>query len=125
MAPVLTRVKKEQLRKRCTNLLRRHNEFWLLYGMKSWLVMERPDGQIFKYYSHPGTSPPSEDDMKGNRAKPPIVRTPRYYETTNTIESSQPKEIPPSVNDSPRECDNIWEILALYLKENRCTNGSI
>lgn len=63
MAPVLTRVKKEQLRKRCNNLLRRHNEFWLLYGMKSWLVMERPDGQIFKYYSHPGTSPPSEDDM--------------------------------------------------------------
>ncbi|KAJ5240386.1 uncharacterized protein N7469_001977 [Penicillium citrinum] len=89
--------------------------------MKSWLVMERPDGQIFKYYSHPGTSPASEKDMKGNRAKPPIVRTPRYYETTNTIESSQPEEENPSIaNIQPQESD-IWDVLAQYVDEYRRT----
>lgn len=63
MAPALSRVereelrkrrvKREQLRKRRNNLLRRHNEFWLLYGMKRWLIMELPDGQTFTYHSHP------------------------------------------------------------------------
>ena len=73
MAPALSRVereelrkrrvKREQLRKRRNNLLRRHNEFWLLYGMKSWLIMESRDGQIFTYHSHPDTPPPSREDM--------------------------------------------------------------
>ncbi len=63
MGPPLNRVKREQLRKRRNNLLRRHNEFWLLYGMKSWLIMELPDGQIFTYHSHPDTPPPSSEDM--------------------------------------------------------------
>jgi proteasome lid subunit RPN8/RPN11 len=63
MAPPLSRVKREQLRKRRNNLLRRHNEFWLLYGMKCWLIMELPDGQIFTYHSHPDTPPPSREDM--------------------------------------------------------------
>jgi hypothetical protein len=67
MATSLSRVKKEQLRKRRNNLLRRHNEFWLLYAIKSWLIMEMPDGQIFTYHSHPDSAPPS-------RAK--IVRWP-------------------------------------------------
>jgi hypothetical protein len=59
MATSLSRVKKEQLRKRRNNLLRRHNEFWLLYAIKSWLIMEMPDGQIFTYQSHPDSAPPS------------------------------------------------------------------
>lgn len=63
MAHALSRVKREQLRKRRNNLLRRHNEFWLLYGMKSWLIMELPDGQIFTYHSHPDVPPPSLEDM--------------------------------------------------------------
>jgi spore coat protein CotF len=63
MSPALSRVKREQLRKRLNNLLRRHNEFWLLYRMKSWLIMELPDGQIFTYHSHPDTPPPSREDM--------------------------------------------------------------
>ena len=60
MAQPLSRVKREQLRKRRNNLLRRHNEFWLLYGMKTWLIMEQPDGQIFTYHSHPDAPPPSK-----------------------------------------------------------------
>jgi hypothetical protein len=63
MVPALSRVKREQLRKRRNNLLRRHNEFWLLYGMKSWLIMELPDGQIFTYHSHPDVLPPSKEDI--------------------------------------------------------------
>jgi hypothetical protein len=34
MAISLSRVKKEQLRKRRNNLLRRYNKFWLLYAIK-------------------------------------------------------------------------------------------
>jgi hypothetical protein len=63
MAHTLSRVKREQLRKRRNNLLRRHNEFWLLYGIKSWLVMEMPDGQILSYHSHPDIPPPSKEDI--------------------------------------------------------------
>jgi hypothetical protein len=51
------------LRKRRNNLLRRHNEFWLLYGMKSWLIIELPDGQIFTYHFHLDTPPPSREDI--------------------------------------------------------------
>jgi proteasome lid subunit RPN8/RPN11 len=63
MAPALSRVEQEELRKRRNNLLRRHNEFWLLYEMKSWLIMESRDGQIFTYHSHPDTPPSSREDM--------------------------------------------------------------
>ncbi|KAJ5955136.1 hypothetical protein N7501_009415 [Penicillium viridicatum] len=35
MAPSLSRVKQEQLRKRRNNLLRRHNDFWRLYSIQA------------------------------------------------------------------------------------------
>lgn len=63
MAQPLSRVKREQLRKRRNNLLRRHNEFWLLYGIKTWLIMEQPDGQIFTYHSHPHFPQPSREEI--------------------------------------------------------------
>ncbi|KAJ5379589.1 hypothetical protein N7509_012708 [Penicillium cosmopolitanum] len=116
MAPVLTRVKKEQLRKRRNNLLRRHNEFWLLYGIKSWLVMELPDGQVVTYHSHPNITPPSAEDMKRNRDKPPIVKTSRDYETTNL---GQPTHSMPHCVDTPIRERGIWEDLAHYLDEYR------
>lgn len=63
MTQPLSRVKREQLRKRRNNLLRRHNEFWLLYGIKTWLIMEQPDGQIFTYHSHPYLPQPSREEI--------------------------------------------------------------
>ncbi|CAI7647502.1 unnamed protein product [Penicillium pancosmium] len=115
MAPVLTRVKKEQLRKRRNNLLRRHNEFWLLYGIKSWLVMELADGQIVTYHSHPNSTPPSAEDMR-NRAKAPIVKTPHDYETANPIQPTI--RLASGVDATARE-SGIWEDLAQYLDEYR------
>jgi hypothetical protein len=63
MAPVEGRVKKEQLRKRLKNLLRRHNDFWRLYSIKSWVVMEMPNGRIYTYYSHPDIAVPTKQEI--------------------------------------------------------------
>jgi hypothetical protein len=63
MAPVEGRVKKEQLRKRLKNLLRRHNDFWRLYSIKSWVVMEMPNGRIYTYYSHPDVAVPTKQEI--------------------------------------------------------------
>ncbi|KAF3000989.1 hypothetical protein E8E15_000557 [Penicillium rubens] len=115
MAPPLSRVKREQLRKRRNNLLRRDNDFWLLYGMKSWLIMELPDGQIFTYHSHPDTPPPSREDMKA-RPKPTIVRTPRDYRSM-TYGPSADRDLPVRC---AKICQNqIWEALARHLENNR------
>lgn len=46
------------------NLLRRHNDFWRLYAIKSWLVMEMPNGRIYTYNSHPDVPAPTEQDCK-------------------------------------------------------------
>ncbi|KAJ5473945.1 hypothetical protein N7475_003511 [Penicillium sp. IBT 31633x] len=115
MGPPLNRVKREQLRKRRNNLLRRHNEFWLLYGMKSWLIMELPDGQIFTYHSHPDTPPPSSEDMN-TRPKPTIVRTPCDFSPVTSAQSVD--------RDIPSLCVPIrqtqkWEALANYLEKSR------
>ena len=63
MVHFLSRVKQEQLRKRRNNLLRRHNDFWRLYSIKSWLIMEAEDGRIFTYHSHPDIPAPTEKEM--------------------------------------------------------------
>lgn len=59
MAPAMSRVKQEQLRKRRNNLLRRHNDFWSLYGIRSWLIMEMPNRRIYTYHSHPNLPAPT------------------------------------------------------------------
>lgn len=61
MAPFESRVKQEQLRKRRNNLLRRHNDFWRLYSIRSWLTMEMPNGRIYTYHSHPNVPVPNGD----------------------------------------------------------------
>ncbi|KAJ6171545.1 hypothetical protein N7470_000612 [Penicillium chermesinum] len=81
MAPVLSRVKQEQLRKRRNNLLKRHNEFWRLYSIRSWLVMEMPNGRIYTYQSNPGVQMPSEEDIN-SRSQSAVHRTPADYEPT-------------------------------------------
>ena len=63
MASKSSRVQKEQLRKRRNNLLRRHNDFWRLYSIKSWLIMEAPDGRVFTYHSHPDLPAPTPQEM--------------------------------------------------------------
>jgi hypothetical protein len=69
MAPILSRVKQEQLRKRRNNLLRRHNDFWRLYSIRSWLIMEMPNGRIYTYHSHPDVPAPEREDMVRNSLK--------------------------------------------------------
>lgn len=58
-----SRVKQEQVRKRRNNLLRRHNDFWRLYSIKSWLIMEMPNGRIYTYNSHPDVLAPTEKEI--------------------------------------------------------------
>lgn len=57
------RIKQEQLRKRRNNLLRRHNDFWSLYSIKSWVVMEMPNGRLYTYYSHPNVPVPTKQEI--------------------------------------------------------------
>ena len=63
MAPAQSRVKQEQLRKRRNNLLRRHNDFWRLYEIRSWLTMEMPNGRIYTYRSHPHIPAPTDQEI--------------------------------------------------------------
>lgn len=63
MAPAMSRVKQEQLRKRRNNLLRRHNDFWRLYAIRSWLTMEMPNGRIYTYHSHPDVPAPTQEEI--------------------------------------------------------------
>ncbi|OGE47360.1 hypothetical protein PENARI_c048G01500 [Penicillium arizonense] len=79
MAPVEGRVKKEQLRKRLKNLLRRHNDFWRLYSIKSWVVMEMPNGRIYTYYSHPDVAVPTKQEIT-QRPQPSVHRSPPDYD---------------------------------------------
>ncbi|KAJ5330508.1 hypothetical protein N7476_000291 [Penicillium atrosanguineum] len=116
MTQPLSRVKREQLRKRRNNLLRRHNEFWLLYGIKTWLIMEQPDGQIFTYHSHPDVRPPSKYET-GNRSG--VNRTPADYDASK---SAQPVDRKLPVFSTPNRQHDIWRELAEYLKNNRPTD---
>ncbi|KAJ6016460.1 hypothetical protein N7540_011051 [Penicillium herquei] len=109
MANELSRVKREQLRKRLVNIQRRHHEFWILYGIKSWLVMELPDGRFFGYHSHPGLPLPVVDRMDKKRA---VMRTPADYGSTARVRAVKRKGL---VCESNRKRD-IWEELAHYLE---------
>ena len=57
------RVKQEQIRKRRNNLLRRHNDFWRLYAIRSWTTLEMPNGRIYTYQSHPYIPAPTDRDI--------------------------------------------------------------
>lgn len=65
MASKSSRVQKEQLHKRRNKLLRRHNDSWLLYSIKSWLIMEDPGGRVFTYHSHPDLPGPTRQEIVG------------------------------------------------------------
>lgn len=63
MAPSQSRVKQEQLRKRRNNLIRRVNDFWQLYSIRSWLILEMPNGRLYTYQSQPGLPAPTAAEM--------------------------------------------------------------
>ncbi|KAJ6016495.1 hypothetical protein N7540_011086 [Penicillium herquei] len=109
MAIELSRVKREQLRKRLINIQRRHHEFWALYGIKSWLVMELPDGRLFGYHSHPGLPLPVVDNVNKKRA---VMRTPADYGSTARARAVKRKS---PVRKSICKQD-IWEELGQYLE---------
>ncbi|KAF3405641.1 hypothetical protein F1880_010332 [Penicillium rolfsii] len=103
----MNRVKQEQLRKRRNNLLRRHNDFWRLYAIRSWLIMEMPNGRIYTYHSHPGTPAPTKQEIE-NRSQPAVHRTPADY--TPTISSNLMIPKPPIFNFPERRSD-IWSLI--------------
>ncbi|GLA56247.1 hypothetical protein AnigIFM63604_006248, partial [Aspergillus niger] len=71
------RVKQEQIRKRRNNLLRRHNDFWRLYAIRSWTVLEMPNGRIYTYRSHPHIPAPTDREIE--RPQPAVHKTPADY----------------------------------------------
>ncbi|KAJ5865184.1 uncharacterized protein N7529_007100, partial [Penicillium soppii] len=100
MTSTLSRVKQEQLRKRCNNLLRRHNDFWRLYAIRSWLVMEMPNKRIYTYSSHPEMPVPTREQMK-ERPQPAVHKTPADYILDSSAELVFPK--PPVFNTPERQ----------------------
>ncbi|CAG8272437.1 unnamed protein product [Penicillium salamii] len=113
MAPSGSRVKQEQLRKRRNNLLRRHNDFWRLYSIRSWLTMEMPNGRIYTYHSHPHV--PVPNGAQG-RSPPAVHKTPRDY-TCNSLAGLIIPSPPDMVLPSRR--DDLWISLSRYLQRHR------
>ncbi|OJZ81126.1 hypothetical protein ASPFODRAFT_198974, partial [Aspergillus luchuensis CBS 106.47] len=72
------RVKQEQIRKRGNNLLRRHNDFWRLYAIHSWTMLEMPNGRIYTYRSHRHIPPPTGRET-WERPQPSVHKTPADY----------------------------------------------
>ncbi|KAL7649035.1 hypothetical protein ACMYSQ_012542 [Aspergillus niger] len=81
MASSRNRVKQEQIRKRRNNLLRRHNDFWRLYAIRSWTVLDMPNGRIYTYRSHPHIPPPIDREFR-ERPQPSVHKTPADYGST-------------------------------------------
>ena len=69
MASSRDRVKQEQIRKRRNNLLRRHNDFWRLYAIRSWTTLEMPNGRIYTYRSHPHLPAPTDREIVSSRLR--------------------------------------------------------
>jgi hypothetical protein len=63
------RVQQEQIRKRRNNLLRRHNDFWRLYAIRSWTTLEMPNGRIYTYRSHPHLPAPTDREMVSSQRR--------------------------------------------------------
>ncbi|CAI7624685.1 unnamed protein product [Penicillium manginii] len=105
MVVAMSRVKQEQLRKRRNNLLRRHNDFWRLYSIRSWLIMEMPNGRIYTYRSNPEIVAPTENEMR-LRAQPTVHRTPLDYNPDAHRNLHIPK---PPIFEIPRRGKSFWD----------------
>ncbi|KAL3473192.1 hypothetical protein BJX99DRAFT_261621 [Aspergillus californicus] len=105
MAPQ-SRIKQEQLRKRRNNLLPRHNDFWRLYAIRSWLVLEMPNGRIYTYRSHPHVPVPSDEEMD-QRPQPVVHKTSvDYLSSPSLINVVIPK--PPTLAILGRQ-SKLWD----------------
>lgn len=96
MAPAESSVKQEQLRKRRNNLLRRHNDFWRLYSIRSWVVLEMPNGRIYTYSSQPDIPAPTMQEIVGHFQ---CTSNGAYYKT-NLSQCARPQ---PAIHKSPAD----------------------
>ncbi|OJJ05900.1 hypothetical protein ASPVEDRAFT_75128 [Aspergillus versicolor CBS 583.65] len=121
MATSMSRSKKEQLQKRLRNILRRHNDFWRLYSIKSWLVMELPNGQQMTYYSHPNAPPPTEKDMK-SRLQHNVHMTPADYPAE---ESDKPMTNKQPETRLVAHANGVWfsDLFPVYRSNSHLTSG--
>jgi hypothetical protein len=127
MATKTSRVKQEQLRKRRNNLLRRHNDFWRLFSIRSWLTMEMPNGRIYTYHSHPDVPVPTVKEMvsflvalnimndsktlQNTRSRPAVHRTPADYVPEKSTKLTIPKAPTSSL---PKRQNAVWGSFARY-----------
>ncbi|KAL3262693.1 hypothetical protein ABHI18_002519, partial [Aspergillus niger] len=95
MAPSQKRVKQEQLRKRRNNLLRRINDFWRLYAIRSWVILEMPNRRIYTYHSHPHLPAPTAEQLD-EWPEPVVRRTPADYTSQSVTDVVVPR--PPTFN---------------------------
>ncbi|KAJ5146631.1 uncharacterized protein N7515_001195 [Penicillium bovifimosum] len=112
MATKTSRVKQEQLRKRRNNLLRRHNDFWRLYSIRSWLTMEMPNGRIYTYHSHPDVPVPTMEETS-TRSRPAVHKTPADYVSGNSTKLTIPKAPTSSI---PRRQKAVWDSFSRYMQ---------
>ncbi|KAF3029185.1 hypothetical protein E8E15_001621 [Penicillium rubens] len=98
------RIKQEQLRKRRNNLLRRHNDFWSLYSIKSWVVMEMPNGRLYTYYSHPNVPVPTKQEIS-QRSQPAVHKSPPDYDPSTSASGIVPNL--PAITTFGR-CSELW-----------------
>ncbi|KAJ5260656.1 hypothetical protein N7524_008680 [Penicillium chrysogenum] len=105
------RIKQEQLRKRRNNLLRRHNDFWRLYSIKSWVIMEMPNGRLYTYYSHPDVAVPTKQEIT-QRPQPAVHKSPPDYGPHESANEAIPKL--PAITVLGR-CNELWSTLSHYI----------
>ncbi|GCB24384.1 hypothetical protein AAWM_07269 [Aspergillus awamori] len=121
MAPSQSRVKQEQLQKRRNNLPRRINDFWRLYGIRSWVILEMPNRRIYTYQSHPLLPAPTVEQLvsrgvleiwiwpwqgQEDWSQPVIHRTPANYASQPMTNVVIPR--PPTFNILGRQNDG-WD----------------
>ncbi|KAH1971678.1 hypothetical protein KXV98_005363, partial [Aspergillus fumigatus] len=98
----------EQLRKRRNNLIRRVNDFWQLYSIRSWLILEMPNGRLYTYQSHPGLPAPTTAEMR-EWPQPVVHRTPADFDPyPTTVNVVVPP--PPTFNIRGRQT-KAWDYL--------------
>ncbi|OJJ52320.1 hypothetical protein ASPSYDRAFT_95821 [Aspergillus sydowii CBS 593.65] len=102
------RTKQEQIRKRRNNLLRRHNDFWRLYAIRSWTTLEMPNGRIYTYRSHPQIPAPTDREMR-ERSQPAVHKTPADYGPPGLIDMVLPAL--PSLRVRGRR-SQLWDLLS-------------
>ncbi|KAB8212718.1 hypothetical protein BDV33DRAFT_210967 [Aspergillus novoparasiticus] len=109
MAYPESRVKREQIRKRRNNLLKRLDEFWRLYSIRSWVTLEMPNGWMYTYRSHPHIPAPTDQEMR-EHPRPVMHKTPADYLPQSSTSLAVPQQ--PGVRVLGRRSE-IWHRLSM------------